>query len=80
MRVLIFSVFLTLLAPLWIWSHRILQLLQPIIHFEYGEAHVEKTFRKIAADIGVRGRKVTKAIKKAQETQKNFYKHLAGER
>jgi predicted nucleotide-binding protein (sugar kinase/HSP70/actin superfamily) len=52
------------------------QLLQPIIHFEYGEAHVEKTFRKIAADIGVKGRKVTKAIKKAQETQKNFYKRM----
>ena len=52
------------------------KLLQPIIHFEYGEDHVEKTFRKIAAEIGVRGSKVTKAIKKAQETQKNFYQHL----
>jgi len=52
------------------------ELLQPIIHFEYGEAHVEKTFRKIAADIGVKGRKVTKAIRNAQETQRNFYKTL----
>ncbi|MFV1975767.1 MAG: acyl-CoA dehydratase activase [Candidatus Scalindua sp.] len=52
------------------------KLLQPIIHFEYGESHVEKTFRKIAGDIGVRGGKVIKAIKKAQETQRNFYKHL----
>jgi predicted nucleotide-binding protein (sugar kinase/HSP70/actin superfamily) len=52
------------------------KLLQPIIHFEYGESHVEKIFRKIAGDIGVRGRKVTKAITKAQETQKDFYKHL----
>ena len=52
------------------------KLLQPIIHFEYGEAHVEKTFRKIAGDIGVRGKKVTNAIEKAQETQKSFYKHM----
>ena len=52
------------------------KLLQPIIHFEYGEAHVEKTFRKIAGDIGVRGKKVTNAIEKARETQKSFYKHM----
>ena len=52
------------------------KLLQPIIHFEYGDSHVEKTFSKIAADIGVSGKKVIKAIRKARETQKDFYKHM----
>ncbi|MGR3176015.1 MAG: acyl-CoA dehydratase activase [Candidatus Scalindua sp.] len=52
------------------------KVLQPIIHFEYGEAFVDKTFRKIARDIGRRGKNVDNAIRKARETQKNFYKHL----
>ncbi len=41
------------------------KLLQPIIHFEYGEEHVEKTFRKIAADIGVRGEEGYQGNKKS---------------
>jgi len=52
------------------------KLLQPIIHFEYGEAYVDKTFRQIARDIGRRGKKVDNAIRKAKEAQKNFYKHF----
>ena len=52
------------------------KVLQPIIHFEYGESFVDKTFRQIARDVGRRGKKVDDAIKKAKESQKNFYKHL----
>jgi predicted nucleotide-binding protein (sugar kinase/HSP70/actin superfamily) len=50
--------------------------LQPIIHFEYGESFVDKTLRKIARDVGKRGKKVENAIGKAKESQKSFYKCL----
>lgn len=52
------------------------KVLQPIIHFEYGESFVDKALRKIARDVGKRGKKVGNAIRKAKESQKNFYKRL----
>jgi predicted CoA-substrate-specific enzyme activase len=52
------------------------KVLQPIIHFEYGESFLDKTLRKIARDVGKRGKKVENAICKAKNAQKNFYKLL----
>ncbi|MEE9605359.1 MAG: acyl-CoA dehydratase activase [Candidatus Scalindua sp.] len=52
------------------------KVLQPIIHFEYGEAHLIKTLRQFAREIGKRGNKVEKAIKKSLDVQKNFYTKL----
>ncbi|ODS30598.1 MAG: putative CoA enzyme activase [Candidatus Scalindua rubra] len=51
-------------------------VLQSIIHFEYGESFVNKTLRQIARDVGRRGKKVDIAIRKAKEAQKNFHKRL----
>jgi predicted CoA-substrate-specific enzyme activase len=52
------------------------KVLQPVIHFEYGEFFLDKTLRQIARDVGRRGKRVERAIKKAKESQKNFYNNL----
>lgn len=52
------------------------KVLQPIIHFEYGESHLIKELRQLAKEVGKRGNKVEKAIRKSLDIQKNFYKKL----
>ncbi|MDR4497654.1 MAG: acyl-CoA dehydratase activase [Candidatus Scalindua sp.] len=52
------------------------KVLQPIIHFEYGESFLDKNLRQIARDVGCKGKRVEYAIQKAKETQKSFYDQL----
>jgi predicted nucleotide-binding protein (sugar kinase/HSP70/actin superfamily) len=51
-------------------------VLSPVIHFEYGEAYVNKTLRQIAKSIGRTGEIVEAAIKSAHASQQNFTKTL----
>ncbi|MFQ5964927.1 MAG: acyl-CoA dehydratase activase [Candidatus Scalinduaceae bacterium] len=52
------------------------KVLQPIIHFEYGELFLDKTLRQIAKDIGKRGKVVENAIIRAKDSQSRFSKKL----
>ncbi|ODS33622.1 MAG: putative CoA enzyme activase [Candidatus Scalindua rubra] len=57
-------------------DNRKFKLLQPVIHFEYGETYLDKTLRQIARDVGRRGKVVDRAIIKAKDSQKKFYRKL----
>ena len=51
-------------------------VLSPVIHFEYGEAFVNKTLRQIAKSMGITGEIVDAAIRAAREALKTFNKTL----
>lgn len=52
------------------------KVLEPVIHFEYGDSFLDKTLRQIAKEIGRKGAIVENAIQKTKETQDKFYSRL----
>lgn len=51
-------------------------VLQPVIHFEYGEAHFTNTLREIASSVGQTGPKVENAIKIAKDSLSKFQRDI----
>ena len=58
------------------FDDRRFKVLSPVIHFEYGEEHVNKTLRQIAKSVERTGDIVENAIKAAHEAHQTFSKTL----
>jgi len=52
-------------------------VLQPVIHMEWGPKHVTKSLRQLAADMGVTGGRVARAIDAARAAQQKFYQAVS---
>jgi len=48
-------------------------ILQPEIHMEWGQKHVQKSLRELAAEMGVTGPRVARSIDAAHAAQGSFY-------